>query len=86
MTYDFAQNGAACTDDNERGWKDTIRANPGELLKILATFDGFAGRYMYHCHILEHEDHEMMRPYVVVPQDLLDMMEMGSMPNMHGGH
>jgi len=86
VTYDFAQNGAARTDANELGWKDTIRANPNELLKIVATFDGFAGRYMYHCHVLEHEDHEMMRPYIVVPEELFNQTHMGRMPSMHGGH
>src|SRR6266566_1044275 len=43
-------------DANEEGWKDTVRVNPGEMVTIAATFDGFTGRYMYHCHILEHED------------------------------
>jgi len=57
-------------DDNETGWKDTVRVNPGELVAISARFDGFTGRYMYHCHLLEHEDHDMMRPYVVVPPGL----------------
>jgi FtsP/CotA-like multicopper oxidase with cupredoxin domain len=72
------------SDENELGWKDTMRANPGELLKIVAKFDGFVGRYMYHCHILEHEDHEMMRPFVVVPGEILDLMsEMKPMPGMH---
>jgi spore coat protein A len=75
------------TDENELGWKDTIRANPGELLKILATFDGFAGRFVYHCHVLEHEDHEMMRPYIVLPEEALDMMpKMPQMPGRHGSH
>lgn len=84
VTY---ENAATVTDANELGWKDTIRANPGELLKIIAKFDGFAGRYMYHCHILEHEDHEMMRPFVVVPGDILDLIRpMHAMSDMHVGH
>jgi hypothetical protein len=33
--------------------------------------DGFTGRYMYHCHLLEHEDHDMMRPFLVMPAALL---------------
>jgi len=61
---------AGTIDDNETGWKDTVRVNPGELVAISARFDGFTGRYMYHCHLLEHEDHDMMRPYVVVPPGL----------------
>ncbi len=32
------------------------------MLTILVHFDGYTGRYLYHCHMLEHEDNEMMRP------------------------
>ena len=42
-------------DDNERGLKDTIRVNPNEIVEIAVRFTTYAGRYMYHCHILEHE-------------------------------
>jgi spore coat protein A len=52
--------------DHEAGWKDTAVVNPNELLTIIVRFDGFAGRYVYHCHMLEHEDNDMMRPYEVV--------------------
>ena len=51
---------------HESGWKDTVRADPGMVTRILIPFEGFAGRYVWHCHILEHEDNEMMRPYEVV--------------------
>jgi spore coat protein A len=51
---------------NESGWKDTFRSMPGEVTRIIATFDSFTGKYPYHCHILEHEDHEMMRQFEVV--------------------
>ncbi len=50
----------------ECGWKDTVRADPGMVTRILIPFEGFAGRYVWHCHILEHEDNEMMRPYEVL--------------------
>ncbi len=53
-------------DANEAGWKDTVRVNPGEVLTIIARFEGYAGRYVYHCHVLEHEDNDMMRPYEVI--------------------
>lgn len=53
-------------DDNEKGWKDTVRANPEEVTRIIARFGDFTGVYPWHCHILEHEDNEMMRPYEVV--------------------
>lgn len=51
----------------EAGWKDTARTDPGAVTRILVPFEGFAGRYVWHCHILEHEDNEMMRPYEVLP-------------------
>jgi spore coat protein A, manganese oxidase len=51
---------------NEAGWKDTVQAHPGMVTRIIARFEGFPGRYVWHCHILEHEDNEMMRPYDVV--------------------
>ena len=50
----------------ESGWKDTARADPGMITRILVPFQGYAGRYVWHCHILEHEDNEMMRPYEIV--------------------
>jgi spore coat protein A len=53
-------------DANEAGWKDTVRATPGASTRIIVKFEGYAGRYVWHCHILEHEDNEMMRPYEVV--------------------
>ena len=51
---------------NEAGWKDTVRADPGMVTRIIARFEGYTGRYVWHCHILEHEDNEMMRPYEVI--------------------
>ena len=47
---------------NEMGPKDTVRANPNQVTYIKANFDR-VGKYVYHCHILEHEDNDMMRPY-----------------------
>jgi spore coat protein A len=51
---------------NEKGWKDTAVMLPGEVTRVIATFDR-PGRYVWHCHILSHEDHEMMRPLHVGP-------------------
>ena len=51
---------------NEAGWKDVVRAEPRMVTRIIVRFEGFAGRYVWHCHVLEHEDFEMMRPYEVV--------------------
>ena len=50
---------------NEMGYKDTVVAFPGQVTRIKATFD-IAGLYVWHCHIVEHEDNEMMRPYTVI--------------------
>jgi spore coat protein A len=53
-------------EPGEMGRKDTVIAYPGEVTRIKAKFD-VAGLYVWHCHILEHEDNEMMRPYFVGP-------------------
>jgi len=50
----------------EAGWKDTVMVNPAEIVRVIARFEDYAGRYPYHCHILEHEDHEMMRQFQTV--------------------
>jgi spore coat protein A, manganese oxidase len=61
--------GAALTPaPEEMGWKDTIRADHGMVTRIIIPFEGFVGRYVWHCHNLEHEDNEMMRPFDVVPK------------------
>lgn len=52
----------------ESGQKDTVISYPGQVTRIKATFST-AGRYVWHCHILEHEDNEMMRPLQVGPLD-----------------
>lgn len=59
-------------DPSEMGWKDTVRANPGEVTRIIARFGPFTGIYPWHCHILEHEDHDMMRPYEVLQNHNFD--------------
>jgi spore coat protein A, manganese oxidase len=53
-------------DANEAGWKDTVQAYSRMVTRIVVPFVGFTGRYVWHCHILEHEDNEMMRPYEVI--------------------
>ena len=65
-------------DPNELGWKDTVRMNPGECTTVIMKFDlpvapfnvpesptTGGHEYVWHCHILEHEEHDMMRPLVV---------------------
>ena len=49
----------------ETGFKDTVIAYPGEITRIKAMFD-LQGLFVWHCHSVEHEDNEMMRPYAVV--------------------
>jgi spore coat protein A len=51
---------------NELGWKDVIQCPAGTVTRIIVHFDGYAGNYLYHCHILEHEANDMMRPFEVV--------------------
>jgi FtsP/CotA-like multicopper oxidase with cupredoxin domain len=61
----------------EQGWKDTVQMNPGEVTWIRVrfasqsgapfAFDPTIGYYVWHCHIIDHEDNEMMRKYSVVP-------------------
>jgi spore coat protein A len=53
-------------DPYEIGWKDTIRAHSKMITRIIVRFEGYTGRYVWHCHVLEHEDNEMMRPYQVL--------------------
>ena len=69
-------------DPNEIGWKETVRMNPGEVTTVIMKFDlpvlptaamrnavsprTGGQEYVWHCHILEHEEHDMMRPLIVV--------------------
>lgn len=59
-------------DENERGWKDTVKAIPGYVTRIITKFGDFTGIYPFHCHILEHEDHDMMRPFRVYRKKCTD--------------
>lgn len=65
-------------EPNELGWKETVRMNPGEVTRVVMQFNlpavGFSvplsprtggNEYVWHCHILEHEEHDMMRPLIV---------------------
>ena len=58
---------AAPPEPAERGWKDTVRTNPAQITRIRVRWTLPSGvapsqRYVFHCHILEHEDNSMMRP------------------------
>jgi spore coat protein A len=54
-------------DLGEAGWKDTVLVRPLEMVRVVARFEDFLGPYPYHCHMLEHEDHDMMRQFVTQP-------------------
>jgi spore coat protein A len=53
----------------ETGWKDTAKLPPGQMMRVIMRFGpaGFLGDYVFHCHMLEHEDNDMMRQFTVVP-------------------
>jgi len=53
-------------DSSEAGWKDTTPVRPLEIVRVIARFQDYLGKYPYHCHILEHEEHEMMRQFQTV--------------------
>ena len=58
----------------ELGWKDTVLVHPGELVRIIMRFERYADPqvpYMYHCHIMEHEDNVMMGQFLVVEDPAL---------------
>ena len=59
----------------ELGWKDTVLVPQGEVVRIIMPFERYADPqipYMYHCHIMEHEDNGMMGQFLVVddPEEL----------------
>lgn len=51
---------------HELGWIDTVRVNPDEMIRVIMRFKGYTGKFAYHCHLLEHEDHDMMRQMRVI--------------------
>jgi spore coat protein A len=67
MQKQLAFTGAAVKPDaNEAGWKDVVQCAPGCITRILVKYEGYTGNYLYHCHILEHEANDMMRPFEVI--------------------
>jgi hypothetical protein len=47
-------------------WKDTVRVPPQSKVRIIMDFTDYLGKFAYHCHILDHEDHEMMRQFQTI--------------------
>ena len=72
VTFEVIGRGPDGTHDpapNERGPKDIVRVDPGETARILVRFESYTGKYPWHCHVLEHEEHAMMRQFEVVCDD-----------------
>ncbi|MGH2571697.1 MAG: multicopper oxidase domain-containing protein, partial [bacterium] len=77
---------------NESGWKDTFQMHPGEVTRVLVRFATQEGEpfpfdataepgYVWHCHIVEHEDNEMMRPYhLTAPAAVVPIAEATAAP------
>jgi spore coat protein A len=74
---------AYAPEPNEHGWKETVRINPGEITRVIMRFNlavvpftvpasprTGGHEYVWHCHILEHEEHDMMRPLVIKDTNL----------------
>jgi spore coat protein A len=79
---------AGALEVGETGWKDVVRVaagleRQGELVTIAAQFGRQTGRYVYHCHLLEHE-HGMMRPFVVQPAEVIALSGEHGMGHQHG--
>jgi spore coat protein A len=60
-------------DAEESGWKDTVKVPGNSFTRVIVRFDDYTGLFPYHCHILEHEDHEMMRQFDVTAPAALDI-------------
>ena len=60
------EGGVAAPEPWESGFKDTVIAYPGQVTRVKARFAA-VGQFVWHCHIVEHEDNEMMRPYRIGP-------------------
>ena len=56
----------------DQGWQDTVIVAPNQSISIIAPFD-MAGDYVWHCHILSHEEHDMMRPLHGPPSTVIEL-------------
>lgn len=96
VQFQILDRGGRPPADYEQGWKDTVRVSNGETVRVIMRMPEYADPhlpYMFHCHILEHEDMGMMGQYIVVtkdtkPQDIYveSQVTKDSMPNMHQMH
>ncbi|MFD2474609.1 multicopper oxidase family protein [Amycolatopsis silviterrae] len=73
----------------QAGWKDVVNVDAGESVDVIAKFGDVTGKFVYHCHMLEHEDMSMMRPFLVQPKEVIaiaDSMARELPPAPGGGH
>jgi spore coat protein A len=68
--YKFVPESLTPPLDFERGLKDVVRTEPGQVTSIVMHFKEHTGDYVWHCHILEHEDNDMMRPLKVIENSI----------------
>lgn len=54
-------------DPSQHGWLDVLVAPPNGHMTVIARFKGYTGRYLFHCHNLEHEDLGMMADFEIIP-------------------
>ena len=66
VTFKVLQRNGGPPLPHEAGWKDTVAVDRDEDVSVIAKFGGYRGRYILHCHNLEHEDHSMMARFDVV--------------------
>ncbi|MEV6345845.1 multicopper oxidase domain-containing protein [Actinoplanes sp. NPDC051851] len=74
--------------DSDAGWKDVVSVNNGEAVTMTAHF-AYSGRFLHHCHMRDHEDMGMMRPFVVMPAEVMKIEDQAGHPMEnpgHGGH
>lgn len=65
VTFQVLDRNGAPPAPGEAGWKDTVVVNAGDVVRVIARFEDYRGRYVFHCHILEHEDLGMMAQFEV---------------------
>jgi spore coat protein A len=78
-TDDIEVDALTSPEPYERGWNDVVTVDPGEVVHVIThfgeyegLFDDQMGDYMWHCHMIEHEDHDMMRTFRVLPDSDVD--------------
>ncbi|MDP9795021.1 FtsP/CotA-like multicopper oxidase with cupredoxin domain [Catenuloplanes nepalensis] len=70
---------------SDAGWKDVVSVNNGEAVTVTAHF-AHSGRFLHHCHMRDHEDMGMMRPFVVMPAEVLKIEHQAGHPMENPGH